>query len=611
MSDRKEAALVCHKWYDASVDPILQSGIALHFQATTSTEKINSFLRRKTPHLILDDFDNSIIANSLVLNSCEQLSRNLKSLSLKSSNITEKTFIELLSFCHHLQKLDLSCCNALFMSGQLLAMNGDMQKLRSVLVNLREVNLSSIRYISDATFNRIMNICPNIQSLKLAATQITFQGGHYLPKNKSKCVSSTLLTYTNIVDFLLHQSNRITSLDFSRTAISDEALTTLVEIDGLHLEDIYLMCCKDISGEGIAALCDNQTSLKTVNLKECIDITDGCLRMISSKLLHLETLNMSKCRLLSDTSVKSLAQLTRLKNVDLSENLQITSVGLVEGLSGNKNLTHVKLNSCPSLTDSFVLALCKVNVTLVFLDLGSCFNLTDQSVVAISEHLKHLRYLRLAWCKNITDLGLLGYDKGDHGNDPHANCIKQGVCSCSKIYTSTDIFRKPTGDKNKVSLSDLESLMNSQTYSLKNLHMLRELDLSACPRLSDLSLFQVLHFKELQSLNLSMLAITDKTIETIAKYNHSIETLSLCQCGNLTDCSIELVSRSLSRLTSLDISSCDLLTNNSMLYLTLHSKRLKHLNVSFCKNISPAAVDDLENNLDLHNVQKRLLGGKS
>ncbi|OWF53562.1 F-box/LRR-repeat protein 14-like [Mizuhopecten yessoensis] len=614
VSDRKEAALVNSIWYEASLDPILQDDVVLHFHALTTNDRTPQITRRNLPHLIVDQFDNSLNSKVIILKSCEQLSQSLQSLSLKSSNITESTFVELLSKCNNLVSLNLSCCNSLFMSGKLLEMNGDMQKLKSVLGSVQNLDLSAIRYMSDSTFNRIVTVCPNLSSLSLGSAQLTFNSSSYMPRGKTKCASSTLLTFDNILEYLKLQSPKMKLLNLSRTALTDDALETLVTLEGLKLEELVLVCCKDISDSGISVICKYQSKLKTIDLKGCVDLTDGAINLMSKNLLVLENLKLGKCRRVSDHSIKQLKHLPCLELVDLSENYLVTSQGLIEGLCGNINipLVHLNLNCCPSVTDSFILSMCKVVTHLVHLDLGSCFPLTDHSLVTMSKNLKHLRYLRLAWCKEITDLGLLGYERTDGESQDSHEHDEHGKCRCTRKYNSTEIFRKPTGNihlKNKS--GEMEKLVSrhNEVCTLKNLSILRELDLSACPKITDTGLTQVVKFKELRSLNLSMVQITDLTVHSVTSNNPSLEHLSLAQCAALTDDAIECVAKRLPRLTSLDISKCDKLTNKSIQFLKEYSSRLRTLDVSFCENISVAAVDNLETSRNLKNVQKRLLGG--
>ena len=93
LTDRKEAALVCWKWYYASLDPMLLRDTVVTFHAPSTPSE--SFLRighRKMPHLILDEIDGSFNAKHFLLSECSHLTANLQTLSLKGSNITERFF---------------------------------------------------------------------------------------------------------------------------------------------------------------------------------------------------------------------------------------------------------------------------------------------------------------------------------------------------------------------------------------------------------------------------------------------------------------------------------------------------------------------------------------
>ena len=616
LSDRKEAALVCRGWYEASLDPILQQDIIIHFYASLaalSSSSIPSLSRRRLPHLVLNNFDTSLDAKSVVVKSCEHLAANLKSLSLKGSNITERTFVEFLSQCKNLQSLDLSCCNSLFMSGQILEKNSDIQVLKGALEKVTEVNLSSIRFLSDAVFNRIMTVCENVEKLSLASVQITFYSkGVYYPREQTRCANGSVLTFNNIFDFFLTQQC-LTSLNFTRTQIEDEHIEAIVSIPELHLQELIFVRCRNISDKGIASICRYQTGLITLDLRECPDLTNGAVMAVGSFLKQLKNLYLHKCKMISDKSVAVLDNLNHLEVLDLSECFQITSTGLIKGLcAGNTtNLTHLSLNCCSSVNDLFVLKACESLPFLVHLDLGSCFPVTDLSVHAISRSLKYLRYLRLAWCKNITDLGLLGLHAGEeHIN--HGDHDDSGMCKCNRKYQSTTVFRKPTAaPKSSSSSGNLKQLSTEvSAVNLSNLAGLRYLDLTACKKLTDTGLMQTIKFPELRNLHLGLIpGLTDEGLIDIIKKCPSIEELNVSQNATLTDDVIETVVKKLHRLQTLNVFGCDKLTDRSVQLIQAHCDRLKNLDVSFCSGISLMAMENLETQMKtLVNVQKRMIG---
>ncbi|KAK3576378.1 hypothetical protein CHS0354_018925 [Potamilus streckersoni] len=619
VSDRKEAAVVSRSWYEASLDPILQRDIIVHFYATSSTgEAIPGLSRRKMPHLVLHHFETSLDANSVVHKSCEYLTKDLLSLSLKGSNITESTFVELLSCCEMLVSLDLSCCDSLFMSGKLLEKNSEIQKLRHVLKKVKEINLSSIRFLSDATFNRVMTICENVEKLSLGSVQITFNSKAYYPKGETRCANGSILTFDNILDFIKIQAANLISLNLSRSSMTSFHLESIASVKDLKLKELVLVGCKEIETGGIVKLCQHQKSLQSLDISGCIDVEDGAVKMIAAELHHLQILKLNKCRLITDGCVKQLSQLPQLQVLDFCECYQITTDGLTLGLCNDPKssapLTHLNL-SCTNITDKFIIQLCQCVGSLMHLDLGSCFLISDHSVHAISSYLKHLRFLRLAWCKEITDLGLLGLLMNDMSTDiDHKH--DQGICRCTRKYKSTDIFRKPTTDlekDSKLTAGQIQNLLQSSQIlsKLSNISGLHYLDLTNCNKLTDLGLTEAIKFQELRVLQLGMVhGMTDEGMIMIATNNPSLEELNLSHCVQLTDVAMETIVTKLPRLQSLNIFGCEKLTDNSIRLIQTYCKKLKHLDVSFCTNITYDAVEKLESaSKSIQSIQKRMISG--
>lgn len=208
----------------------------------------------------------------------------------------EGTFVQLLSRCPHLESLDLSGCNSLFMAGMLFSNNAQFQQLQATMKYVKCLKLSSLRYLSDCSFNRIVSIFPNLGKLSLASTHITYNGHPYYPEESTAYENSAVFTFRNLEHYISDNVARIKSLDLSRTAISNQHLGQLACIAGLQLEELVLVCCRDIGNEGISQLCQHQTKLKHLNLNGCQDISDTGLTNIATHLSHLEVLRMNKCR---------------------------------------------------------------------------------------------------------------------------------------------------------------------------------------------------------------------------------------------------------------------------------------------------------------------------
>lgn len=608
VSDRKEASLVSKIWYEASLDPILQKDVIVTFMTSLS----HILDTPGTPFQIITS-SRSLESQISVNVSFISLVSNLRSLSLKGCDITEATFVPFLSSCQKLVHLDLSCCNTLFMSGKILEKEQDRIALRTALKNVRELNMSNIRFLSDASFNRILEVCCKVEKLHICSTHLTFNYNVYQPEGFQVKASSSLLTFQNLLLTLISITPKITALNFSRTTLSNEALKLLASIKGLELQELVLVGCRDIGNKGILELCKNQPSLRVLDLSDCFEVGDGAIAAIVKHLKRLQVLKLSKARLISNDAIKDLRHLPSLTELDISECYEVTSDALAFGVCNSKEskVQKLHLNCCSALTDSFVIAVCRSLQGLTTLDLGSCFYISDQSVHAISRSLLHLRQLRLAWCKEITDLGLLGFQcnedeirllNSDHDHDGN----------CTRKVNNAIIFRKPTDKDKKRLVNNIEQRIKSEekALSMKNLTRLRVLDLSSCTKLTDLGITQTIRYQELKSINLSLNhSLKDASILSIAANNPSLEEINLSQCHFISDKCIEKLAK-LPRLTSLNISGCDHLTDRSIDFLHLYCKRLKHLDVSLCNGISPVAVERMEaTTKNSFSVQKRLVGG--
>ena len=101
-------------------------------------------------------------------------------------------------------------------------------------------------------------------------------------------------------------------------------LSRMSKIEGLKLEELILVGCRDVGNEGISQLCLNQRHLKRLDISGCLDITDVSLDNIATYLTCLETLRLNKCRLLTDRSMVHLKSLPRLQTLDLSECYEVS-----------------------------------------------------------------------------------------------------------------------------------------------------------------------------------------------------------------------------------------------------------------------------------------------
>ena len=600
LPDRKSAALVCRCWYNASLDLLVMSNVVMTFPSWSQLYAALPLLcKRSRLSIVLQSIDNSIATRDKVANLDDDFCRRVRSLSLAGCDITESLFTSLLSNCMALEKLNISRCNALFMTGQLLSKPGDSLLLAEALAHLRELKVASIRYISDETFNRLVFVCSRLESLSLAGNQIVFHTSKSLWSGKE----SALLTFDNVMSFLEATALQMTVLDFSRTAITDEALSSLARIPDLSLSELRLSFCQEISDKGIAVLCQAQHCLRLLDLTDCQSVTDASLESICSECNDVRVLRLGKCRRITDLSVCKLKCRHRLRQLDLSACYSVTSRGLSLGICSTTSpltfLTSLNLGCCSSVSDSFVVEMTSCIPGLVDLDVSSC-SIGNASLRAISARLTNLRRLRLAWCQDISDAGLLGMADVDtdfphsHGDD------EVGHCRCTRRQQSLHIFSPPKQTFQKPTILKSEhDLSESDFRPITNLRSLQLLDLTSCNRITDLGVSKVMSFTELRCLCLSLCTkLTDASLTAVAAGLPSLEELRLALLGYVTDVGVCEVSERLRRLSYLDISSCEQVTDRTVNTLFHNSKTLRHLDVSLCAGISASALDKLEHHLD-------------
>lgn len=189
------------------------------------------------------------------------------------------------------QKLDLSRCNCLFMSGILLAKPEDQAKIAASFKHLTSLNLAGIRYLSDALLNRLVAVAPNLQHLSLASCNIAYEVELYSTES-NRAGSVNFLTLSNLLSILKERAALIKSLDLSQTSLSSNGLKSITNVPELRLERIFLRKCNNLGNDGIVALACKQSALRVLDASGCRDLSDGALIAICDNLGKLEALDI-------------------------------------------------------------------------------------------------------------------------------------------------------------------------------------------------------------------------------------------------------------------------------------------------------------------------------
>ncbi|KAM9376350.1 uncharacterized protein fbxl9 isoform 2-T2 [Pholidichthys leucotaenia] len=618
-SDRKEASLVCRSWYYASQDLCFQN-VTFSFPASASSlELIRGLGRKKCCSLIISQLDGFSISRSLLVEVGVCLGSKLESLALPGSSITEASLLALLPCLTSLRRLDLRGLDSLFMSGAFLSREEHRQQVRSALCGLEELDLSDLRYLSDLTFNRLTGCTPHLHRLSLAGCHIAFEFDPYrgCPVGSVEG-SSALLSLRNLRRLLMEQKSTLMALDLSRTSITPESLRTVAQVKDLVLQELILHGCKELTDYSMEVLVKHQPNLHKLDISGCTELTSRSVEAVARGLKSLRHLSLSRNWRITEKGIADVLSLSSLRSLYLSECLHISGTEMVKGLqvpnAPRAQLETLNLKSCTYIRDLGVFSLAQLlGDTLRELDLTSCVNVTDLSVCAIATYLQKLVVLRLGWCKEVTDWGLLGMVQ--KAECELSNEMGDKDLKFTRTFGNMGFFKPPRlafEERPKlVTQNDLEQFRRQAGASLLALSRLQELDLSACSKLTDSSITQVVRYPDLHCLSLSMLSeITDASLASVAWHCRGLVSLTLSQCPGIRDHGVAQAAPYLHRLQHLSLSCCNNITDRSLFSLMQHCKRLKTLDISMCKNISVTAVDLLQSQLPfLENIHYKFIGG--
>ncbi|XP_053459893.1 uncharacterized protein LOC128595187 isoform X2 [Nycticebus coucang] len=543
----------------------------------------------------LTDLDGSPTSHQVLQSVAHHMGPHLQSLCLGGGSPTEASFVALILGCPVLRILDLSGCNSLFTSGKLLSQPEMAQSVRRALSGLRELNLAGLRDLADLSFNQLSSCTPSLERLSLAYCHLTFELGPARGSIGPQDSSTSQFSFRNLLRFVKERAGRLHALDLSGTGLPPEALHALGQVTGLQLQELSLHSCRELSTEAVATLCRQQPGLTSLDLSGCSELTDGALLAVSRGLRHLRCLSLGKLRRLTDAGCAALGGLQELQSLNMAECCLVSGKELAQALGSvhraPPHLVSLSLAFCSSLKDASVLSVIPaLGPSLRVLDLSSCVTLTNRTVQAICTYLTHLSVLRLAWCKELRDWGLLGLreprEEPAQKPQPHPELEHQ--------------------------LPDLKHLSpEPQGPSLLMLRALRELDLTACSKLTDASLAKVLQFPQLRQLSLSLLpALTDMGLVAVARGCPSLEHLALSHCTCLSDEGWAQAANSWPRLQHLNLSSCSRLTEQTLDTIGQACKQLRVLDIAMCSGINMAAVRRFQAQLpQVTCIQSRFVGG--
>ncbi|XP_038208357.1 F-box/LRR-repeat protein 14 [Zerene cesonia] len=599
-SDRKAASETCHSWYLAANDYcFLKKKVVILYKVDLNCDSspLQIFENSK---IVYGNFLFKEVELSNKLNSFwDRNGENIKCLTLQNCDVREIVFVNILQKCTNLETLNIENCKELFMSGCLLEGKTDGLMTDS-LTNLKCLSLAGNQYLTDALFSRFVKTAPYLEELNLSACSLQFHLGlvkrFYPPgSNIFENPSESVLTFYFVLQYLVTRVKNIKRLLFSKTLIDGAALKLLSETEHLRLEYLQVYSCDQLTNTGISSLTAHQVYLKDLDIGLCTRVTDQSLVHICSNLTNLESLNIQRCRAVTDTGITELRKLKSLRRLNISQCELISKDGIKNSIcfEPNQVLEELDVNSL-NLDQDGLIMISENLPNLKYLDISYCFNgVTDKSIQVIFKNQILLHTLKLSHCDKVSDAGLTGMGKID--NDTHDEGPIMSNCNHSvshnKIHLGSraeeEIVRDAKRKHEVMRMCEKLSMDSFSGYSLARIKSLKELDVSGCNRITDVSLTYAFAFKELVNINLSRCQqITHEGIKHLVKNCPSIEYINLIDCYNLKDEAIIEIVKGLYRLQQLELRGCNQLTDKTLDGVKNYCQKLKFLDVQGCRNMS-------------------------
>uniref|UniRef100_A0A8C4RRA9 F-box and leucine rich repeat protein 13 n=1 Tax=Erpetoichthys calabaricus TaxID=27687 RepID=A0A8C4RRA9_ERPCA len=359
----------------------------------------------------------------------------------------------------------------------------------------------------------------------------------------------------------------------------------------LNLQYLSLSYSRKFTDKGLQYLVTGKGCHKLIylDLSGCTQISVDGFRYIAEACSLLQQLEMNSVPTLTDSCIMVI----KIISVQDSPHLSDTAF---KAMGESWNLKKIKIEGNNRMTDVSWKTLSKNSPNLCSISAVNCSKITDISLKSIGS-LKKISVLNLADC--IRDPGVRYFVEG-----PSSGVIKElNLTNCVRL-SDVSLCQKLT----HLSLCYCEHLTDSGFEWLENLPSLTCLNLSGTCITDQLIIhsFNVIIFlqkfcrqvRDLECLDVShCLSLTDQTSKTLAYYCRTITTLSVAGCPKITDLSMQYLCGVCHYLKELDISGCVHLTDKTARFLYRISKQLKVLNMLYCKKISRQAVLKLAKNV--------------
>ncbi|ETM47907.1 hypothetical protein L914_07488 [Phytophthora nicotianae] len=460
----------------------------------------------------------------------------LKHLNLERAfKLTDSGILHIVSCCRSLETLNLSYVTAL--QSPALSCIGELR------LPLRSLAIAGCNRVPDYSLLRVFQACSTLESLDLSfCANVTDNVLLTLGKTCCKIRQLKLRGCRQISDtgvVALANSggvNGLVLLDLARFDLqykfNDISLLALAE-NCLVLQTLILSGCDMVTNVGMDWLASGCNALTYLDVSGCTALTDLSLRAISESMLQLKHLSIRHCAKVSDQGIRRLSlgcpELVYLdaEGLPLLSDLHTTQStggdvyrqGIAALVAGCPMLRHLDLSNCVSISDGtlhFVAMSCSELASLI---LSGCYRVTSVGVNDVLTHCSKLSCFNLTECDQVTDQAFVGnYRRHQQLSSPIKHNPSRNTPNQLHVLRLRGTH-----------ISDM-TLKWLSKYS----PLLRELDVSGCAGITDMSL----------------LALTGSVMAT------SLRNLYLRNIENITATGISWLAEKCTKLMTLDLTGC-------------------------------------------------------
>jgi len=234
-------------------------------------------------------------------------------------------------------EMDLASCS--------LMTNSAIQSVFKTLPQVRDINMTLLSEITDASFSWILPTVHRFEQLRVL--------------NLTSCTLVTDETLFKIIP----AAPRLRSLTLTKCDRITDAGASVIKILGKHLHYLHLGHCSKLTDKSISTLAQNCTRIRYLDLACCSKLTDAAVFSLA-QLPKLRRIGLVKCSNITDHGIYAMLVShvvpQTLERVHLSYCVHLSDTAVAALVNQCSKLTHLSVTGVPSFMSPRYQKFCRV-----------------------------------------------------------------------------------------------------------------------------------------------------------------------------------------------------------------------------------------------------------